>query len=102
MSPRKANTDKKLSQLSRDNIQCGESDIMVSDGNISIWPDSKSTAGWIVLSKKSFNKMVDWYNKDQNKALELKLADNINCGYGRQGTVFGLFIFYWLLEEAFQ
>ena len=65
MKPRNANTDNKRRMLSRDNIQAGKSDILVHEDRVSIWPDSKITAGWIVLSKKSFNKMIDWYNKDQ-------------------------------------
>jgi len=65
MSPRKANTDKKLSRLLRDNIQAGESDILVHEDRVAIWPDSTMPGGWVTISKKSFNKMIDWYNKEQ-------------------------------------
>lgn len=65
MKPREANTAKKLSMLKRDNIGFDNADILVSEKDVSIWPDSKITGGWIVLSKKQFNKMIDWYNKEQ-------------------------------------
>jgi hypothetical protein len=51
--------------LKRDNIEFDNADILVSEKDVNIWPDSKITGGWITLSKKQFNKMIDWYNKEQ-------------------------------------
>lgn len=65
MKPREANSEKKLMRLKCDTKAFGKTDILVSERTVSIWPESKESVGWIVLSKKDFNRMIDWYNRDQ-------------------------------------
>lgn len=66
MKPREANTNRKLSSLKRDNKSFGKVDILVHEDRVSIWPENKTTDGWIVISKRDFNRMIDWYNQEQS------------------------------------
>lgn len=54
-------TTKDLMKLERDNKSFGKIDILVSEKSVSIWPGEWN----ISLSKKDFNRMIDWYNKEQ-------------------------------------
>lgn len=65
LSPRKANTFKKVCSLTSDNKYSGTCDIMVSEHSVSLFPDSRITSYWVSIPKKDFNKFVDWYNKEQ-------------------------------------
>ena len=65
ISPRKANTTHKVCSLNRDNKSFGKADILIAEKTVSIWPETKTSHGWIVISKKDFNRMIDWYNKEQ-------------------------------------
>jgi len=65
LSPRKATTTNAICKLNRDNKSFGNADILISEKTVSIWPESKTSDGWIVLKRSEFNRMIDWYNKEQ-------------------------------------
>ncbi len=65
LSPREAKTFDEVCLLQCDNKAFGKADILIHEDRVSIWPESKTSEGWIVLSKRDFNRMIDWYNKEQ-------------------------------------
>lgn len=67
ISPREAKLLDQICSLQCDNKAFGKVDILVHEDRVSIWPENKTTDGWIVISKKDFNRMIDWYNKPQKK-----------------------------------
>jgi len=68
MTPREANTFKKLYSLWRDNFPTPGKrwTALVSENDISLLPPYP-IEGYVAISipKTEFNKIIDWYNKDQ-------------------------------------
>ena len=65
LSPRAANTFNKVCSLQSDNKSAGKADLMVHEDRVSIYPDNGTTKGWVTISKRDFNKLIDWYNSPQ-------------------------------------
>jgi hypothetical protein len=65
LSPRQAKTNAEVCALRRDNLSAGNFWMLVDDGEVTITaqkPGESSTA-MITMSKRNFNRLIDWYNK---------------------------------------
>lgn len=67
LSPRETKTFKQLCSLKTDNTESKESWILVDVGTVHIHnqKNGEHSTGEVTLSRKEFNKFVDWYNKKQ-------------------------------------
>jgi len=64
LSPREAKTDAQFDKLGRDNIDTKDAWILVDAENVHICNqrDGESSTGEVSLSRKDFEKFIDWYN----------------------------------------
>lgn len=63
ITPKTANTNKKLCSIKRDNFSCNGSWILVgeNDVNISNQFNGKERTGHVVMSKKVFERLIKFY-----------------------------------------
>ena len=66
-SPRVAKTFNQLCQLQTDNINSKTSWLLVDEGVVYIHNQIKEhpSTGSVTLTRREFNRFVDWYNKNQ-------------------------------------
>jgi hypothetical protein len=61
-SPRECKNEKQLCQLRRDNFEVNKLSILVSDKHVNIhYADGK----WLEIPKRTFDPIVDFYNRPQ-------------------------------------
>lgn len=68
LSPRKARTFKQMVSLKTDNHHTKESWILLMEGNsicISNQRNGEALTASITIQRKDFNRLIDWYNKEQ-------------------------------------
>jgi hypothetical protein len=65
LSPKNANTQLKLNSLSVDNKSFGNTDLIVEEDSVTIFPEKLVTRNWVSIPKKDFNRMIAWYLKEQ-------------------------------------
>ncbi len=61
MSARRANTLDKICSVRRDNFSSGKCNIHTDQQKVHIY-DGKDT---FMIPKKDFNRLIDWYNREQ-------------------------------------
>lgn len=69
MTPRQAKTFKQICQLQTDNKDTKEGWIIIDGGNVSLCNQRRgeSATGDVKFSRRAFNALIDWYNRDQRK-----------------------------------
>lgn len=68
LSPRKARTFNQICSLNRDNLSSKHGWIVVDDeGSVTIAEQANGceAKGIVRLPRREFNRLVDWYNKEQ-------------------------------------
>lgn len=66
LSPRKATTEKKIESLKQDNVEFKGGQILVFKKYVSIWGMYDQPKGYTRITRTAFNKIIDWYNKEQS------------------------------------
>ena len=61
MSARRANTLDKICSVRRDNISSGKYSILTDEKKVYLWSGEERLS----LPKKDFNRLIDWYNREQ-------------------------------------
>lgn len=67
LSPRTANTNKEILKLKSDNKSTRDAWILLDGNKVNICNqrNGHKATGFVKISKKQFNQLIDWYNKEQ-------------------------------------
>lgn len=70
MTPRTARTMRELVSLERDNYETKDGWIIVDGFSVTVaaQESGKSPTGIVKLNRRTFNALIDWYNREQGKS----------------------------------